>query len=91
MTMDITIAIANQKGGTGKTIKHHRQIERLGDQHERLSPYRLETKIRRNMQLSSASSTGKPIQLFDPNCHGAKDYAQLTEEVLKRCRQPVQV
>lgn len=40
--------------------------------------------IPRNIRLSEAPSHGKPIVLHDPKCNGAKAYAALTEEFLKR-------
>jgi chromosome partitioning protein len=42
------------------------------------------TVIPRNVKLSEAPSHGLPINLYDPTCVGARSYAALTEEVLKR-------
>jgi chromosome partitioning protein len=42
------------------------------------------TIIPRNVRLSEAPSHGIPINLYDPNCIGAKGYRQLAEEVIKR-------
>jgi chromosome partitioning protein len=42
------------------------------------------TVIPRNVKLSEAPSHGLPINLYDPACVGARSYAALTEEVLKR-------
>ena len=38
----------------------------------------------RNVRLSEAPSHGKPILLHDPKCMGARAYAALTEEFLKK-------
>lgn len=43
-----------------------------------------EVVIPRNIRLSEAPSHGKPIVLHDPKCMGAKAYAALTEEFLKK-------
>ena len=40
--------------------------------------------IPRNVRLSEAPSHGKPIVLHDPKCMGARAYAALTEEFLKK-------
>ncbi len=40
--------------------------------------------IPRNIRLSEAPSHGKPIVLHDPRCAGARAYAALTEEFLKK-------
>ena len=40
--------------------------------------------IPRNIRLSEAPSQGKPILLHDPKCAGARAYAALTEEFLKK-------
>ncbi len=40
--------------------------------------------IPRNIRLSEAPSHGKPIMLHDPKCVGARAYAALTEEFLKK-------
>ena len=42
------------------------------------------TIIRENIRLAEASSHGQPIFTYDPQCHGAEDYAALTEEVIQR-------
>lgn len=42
------------------------------------------TIIPRNVRLSEAPSHGSPINLYDPNCVGARSYAALTEEVMNR-------
>ncbi len=43
--------------------------------------------IPRNVRLSEAPSHGKPILLHDPKCMGARAYAALTEEFLKKTQQ----
>ncbi len=48
-------------------------------------PKRLyETVIPRNIRLAEAPSHGKPILLYDPKCAGAKAYALLCEEFIKK-------
>lgn len=42
------------------------------------------TIIPRNVRLSEAPSHGIPINLYDPNCIGAKGYKQLSSEVMNR-------
>ena len=42
------------------------------------------TVIPRNIRLSEAPSHGLPINLYDPGCVGARSYAALAEEVMKR-------
>jgi chromosome partitioning protein len=42
------------------------------------------TIIPRNVRLSEAPSHGIPINLYDPNCIGAKGYKQLSSEVMSR-------
>jgi len=42
--------------------------------------------IRKNIRLSDGPEIGMPIQLFDPSCNGAKDFDELTKEVIKRCQ-----
>lgn len=42
------------------------------------------TIIPRNVRLSEAPSRGLPICSYDPECAGAKSYAKLAEEVVKR-------
>ncbi len=41
------------------------------------------TIIPRNVRLSEAPSFGKPINLYSPDCIGAKSYKKLAEEILK--------
>ena len=43
-----------------------------------------DVKIPRNVRLAEAPSHGKPIALHDPRCMGARAYAALTEEFLKK-------
>lgn len=45
-----------------------------------------DTRIRRNIKLAEAPGFGQTIFEYEPSSHGAEDYEQLTEEVLKRCR-----
>lgn len=42
------------------------------------------TIIPRNVRLSEAPSHGVPVNLYDPNCLGAKSYEKLAAEVLDR-------
>ena len=48
------------------------------------SRYLFDTVIPRNVRLSEAPSHGKPINVYDPICPGAKSYAALAEEVMNR-------
>ncbi len=45
-----------------------------------------ETLIRRDVKLSEAPSYGQHIFDFAPQSHGARAYAGLADEILKRCR-----
>lgn len=42
------------------------------------------TKIRQNIALAEAPSQGESIFKYNPSSHGAKDYADLCDEILKR-------
>jgi chromosome partitioning protein len=42
------------------------------------------SQIRENVRFREAPSYGQPIAVFDATCFGAKDYAALAEEFLKR-------
>ena len=42
----------------------------------------LNSVIRMNTRLVEATAHGKSIFDYDPNCNGAKDYWQLTEEII---------
>jgi chromosome partitioning protein len=46
----------------------------------------LQSVIRMNITLAEASAHGKSIFDFNPYCNGAKDYAQLVEEVVQLTR-----
>ena len=39
--------------------------------------------IRENVRLAEAWSHGKPITVYDPNCHGAEDYRAVAVELLR--------
>ena len=43
-----------------------------------------DTIIPRNVRLSEAPSHGLPICKYDPDCIGARSYAKLAEEVIRR-------
>ena len=45
------------------------------------------TMIRRNVKVAEAPSHGKPILLYDYDCHGSQDYIKLAHEVIERERQ----
>jgi chromosome partitioning protein len=47
------------------------------------------TKIRDNVSLAEAPTAGQNIFDYAPNSNGAKDYKELTEEILKRSLKPV--
>ena len=42
-----------------------------------------QTSIRHNVTVSEAQAHGMPLQEYDPNCNGAKDYNDWTDELLK--------
>jgi chromosome partitioning protein len=44
------------------------------------------TMIRRNVRVAEAPSHGKPILLYDYDCHGSQDYIKLAHEVIERER-----
>ncbi len=44
------------------------------------------TVIPRNVRLGEAPSFGKPIQLYDASCNGAKSYFALAQEIMTRFR-----
>ena len=44
------------------------------------------TVIRRNIRVAEAPSHGKPILLYDYDCHGSQDYIKLATEVIERER-----
>ena len=44
------------------------------------------TMIRRNIRVAEAPSHGKPILLYDYDCHGSQDYIKLATEVIERER-----
>jgi chromosome partitioning protein len=44
------------------------------------------TVIRRNIKVAEAPSHGKPILLYDYDCHGSQDYIKLATEVIERER-----
>lgn len=46
----------------------------------------LQSVIRMNITLAESSAQGKSIFDFNPYCNGAKDYAELVEEVVQRTR-----
>lgn len=45
------------------------------------------TMIRRNIKVAEAPSHGKPILIYDYDCHGSQDYIKLATEVIQRERQ----
>jgi chromosome partitioning protein len=42
------------------------------------------TMIRRNVRVAEAPSHGKPILIYDYDCHGSQDYIKLATEVIER-------
>jgi chromosome partitioning protein len=44
------------------------------------------TEIRRNVKLAEAPSFGKSVLTYAPRSSGAIEYAELAEEIQKRCR-----
>ncbi len=55
--------------------------EILEDIREHFGPRVFRTIIRTNVRLAEAPGFGKPITLYDPECHGAEDYRALAREV----------
>jgi len=52
---------------------------------EELLPFEkdlLNTLIRKNEAINQSQINGVPVQVFDPDCNGTKDFVQLTEEIL---------
>jgi chromosome partitioning protein len=52
---------------------------------EELQPFEkdlLNTLIRKNESINQSQINGVPVQIFDPQCNGTKDFTQLTEEIL---------
>jgi len=58
------------------------QVEQEARQY--FGPQMFEARIPRNIKLSECPSHGKPICLYDGDSAGAKAYASLTEEIVKR-------
>ncbi len=46
------------------------------------------TAIRKNVRVAEAPSHGMPVNLYDPNCAGTKDYRDVTREFLARAGEP---
>ena len=42
----------------------------------------LKTVIRKNEAINQAQMTGQPVALYEPKSNGAKDFADLTAELL---------
>lgn len=59
-------------------------IQRVKSAFKAHPEFLFKTIIPRNIRLSEAPSHGRPINIYDPNCVGARSYAALTEEVLER-------
>lgn len=57
------------------------QVKRAFKTHPELL---FKTVIPRNVRLSEAPSHGLPVNLYDASCVGARSYAALTKEVMKR-------
>lgn len=73
-------------GGVFFTRYNDRKIltrDTADDVRELLKHKVLKTTIRENVALQEAPSIGKDIFTYAPDSHGAKDYAKLTEEILK--------
>ena len=60
----------------------HRTIS--GVIRERFGDKVFDTEIYRNMRVSEAEVEGKPVSTFDPRTSGAKNYADLADEVIRR-------
>jgi len=59
-------------------------IQRMKEAFRKTPEYLFRTVIPRNIRLAESPSHGIPINKYDPACIGARSYAALTEEVLKR-------
>jgi chromosome partitioning protein len=44
------------------------------------------TKIRKNIAVAEAPLSKKDILSYSSSCNGAKDYRQLTQEIVERCK-----
>lgn len=64
--------------------RHAREVvEQLRQKFGRLV---YQSMIRENVKLAEAPSFSQPITLYDPRCHGAQDYRQLTGEIIRQER-----
>jgi len=64
-----------------RTALHKEVLEKI---RESLGDKIFDSIIRENISLAEASSYGKTIFDYQPNCHGAEDYMKLCKEILSR-------
>ncbi len=67
-----------------RTRLSHEVIQQMKNAFKRQPEYLFKTVIPRNVRLSEAPSHGKPINLYDPGCIGARSYSALAKEVMDR-------
>ncbi|QKX07703.1 ParA family protein (plasmid) [Aquimarina sp. TRL1] len=68
----------------GNVLPTRKSVERYKSKVEELSKGLLyKTYIRMDAKIIDASEEGKTIFQYSPNCRAAKDYVQLTDEILK--------
>lgn len=59
-------------------------IQQMKEAFKNKPTFLFKTVIPRNIRLAEAPSHGMPINMYDPACIGARSYAALTEEVMRR-------
>ncbi len=67
-----------------RTRLSHEVIQQVKNAFKRQPEYLFKTIIPRNVRLSEAPSHGKPINLYDSSCIGARSYLALAKEVMDR-------
>ena len=83
--MSKVIAVANQKGGVGKTTSAVNIAAWLGAKGKKTLLV-FATVIPRTVRLSEAPSYGQPILYYDKSNKGCIAYGALVDEILKKNR-----